>query len=148
MRLRWTPASADDLEAIADYLAGHFPNLARTTIRKIYETIGSLRSMPYRGRIGREEGTRELVIARLPYIIVYRIKGEAVEICTSIMGLDSGPEFAFLAGCRGGILLVQLKNSAIAAITVCCSSSRSSGKMGRARTSLAARSASGKLPSA
>src|SRR5271157_6603922 len=41
----------------------------------------------------------------------------------------------------------HLRNSAMALTTVCCSSSRSSGKMGRARTSRAARSASGKLPS-
>ncbi len=41
----------------------------------------------------------------------------------------------------------QLKNSAIAATTVCCSSSRNSGKIGNANTSFAARSVSGKLPS-
>jgi toxin ParE1/3/4 len=80
MRLRWTPAAADDLEAIAVYLARHFPSFTQTTIREIYETIATLRSMPHRGRIGREEGTRELVIARLPYIVVYRTKGDAVEI--------------------------------------------------------------------
>ena len=41
----------------------------------------------------------------------------------------------------------QLRNSAIAATTVCCSSSRNSGKIGNANTSFAARSVSGKLPS-
>jgi len=41
----------------------------------------------------------------------------------------------------------QPKNSPIAWTTLCCSSSRISGNMGRARTSRAARSASGKLPS-
>ena len=91
MRLRWTPASADDLEAIADYLVRHFPSFARTTIRQIHETIASLRSMPYRGRIGREEGTRELVIARLPYIVIYRIKGEAVEILHIYHGARQRP---------------------------------------------------------
>ena len=80
MRLRWTLAAADDLEAIADYLARHFPSFAANTIREITETIASLRSLPYRGRVGREEGTRELVIARLPYIVVYRVRNEAIEI--------------------------------------------------------------------
>ena len=80
MRIRWTPAAADDLEAIADYLAKHFPSFTQTTIREIYETIATLRSLPQRGRIGHEDGTRELVIARLPYIVVYRIKADAVEI--------------------------------------------------------------------
>jgi toxin ParE1/3/4 len=30
--------------------------------------------------MGREEGTRELVLSRLPYIVAYRLKEEAVEI--------------------------------------------------------------------
>ncbi len=47
--------------------------------------------MPYRGRIGREEGTRELVIARLPYIVIYRIKGEAVEILHIYHGARQRP---------------------------------------------------------
>jgi hypothetical protein len=47
----------------------------------------------------------------------------------------------------GDLSLTQLRNSAIAATTVCCSSSRSSGKMGSASTSRAARSASGNAPS-
>jgi len=45
------------------------------------------------------------------------------------------------------ILAFQLMKLAIAATTVSCSSSRSSGKMGSASTSWAARSATGKLPS-
>jgi toxin ParE1/3/4 len=80
MRLRWTPAAAGDLEAIADYLAENLPGFLQTTIREIYSAISTLRSMPHRGRIGREEGTRELVIARLPYIVVYRLKGDSVEV--------------------------------------------------------------------
>ncbi|MGA3263826.1 MAG: type II toxin-antitoxin system RelE/ParE family toxin [Terracidiphilus sp.] len=91
MRLRWTPAAADDLESIADYLAKHFPSFRRTTIREIYDTIATLRSLPNRGRIGREEGTRELVIARLPYIVVYRIKNDAAEILHLYHGAQQRP---------------------------------------------------------
>lgn len=80
MRLRWTPAAADDLEAIADYLAEHLPSHRETTIREIYNTVATLRSLPHRGRIGREQGTRALVIARLPYVVVYRIRNDAAEI--------------------------------------------------------------------
>jgi toxin ParE1/3/4 len=80
MRLRWTPAAADDLESIEDYLARHHPSIAQSTILEIYETIQTLRSVPFRGRPGREEGTRELVLPRLPYIVVYRIKESDVEV--------------------------------------------------------------------
>jgi toxin ParE1/3/4 len=91
MRIRWTLAAADDLEAIAAYLARHFPSFTESTIREIYDTIVSLRSLPHRGRIGREDGTRELVVARLPYIVVYRIKGDAVEILHIFHGARQRP---------------------------------------------------------
>jgi toxin ParE1/3/4 len=80
MRLRWTPATADDLESIQDYLAQHLPTFAQSTILEIYQTALTLRATPYRGRIGREEGTRELVLPRLPYIVVYRVKENDIEI--------------------------------------------------------------------
>jgi plasmid stabilization system protein ParE len=49
MRLRWTPAAAEDLESIGDYLGRHLPSFARSTIQEIYQTILTLRSTPYRG---------------------------------------------------------------------------------------------------
>jgi addiction module RelE/StbE family toxin len=80
MRLRWTPAAADDLESIDEYLTQHLPSFAQSTVVEIYQTILTLRSTPHRGRAGREEGTRELVLPRLPYIVVYRVKDNDVEI--------------------------------------------------------------------
>ena len=80
MRLRWTPAAADALETIADYLAQKIPSFEHATIRQIYEAIATLKSMPNRGRAGSEAGTRELVISRLPYIVVHRVRSDAVEI--------------------------------------------------------------------
>lgn len=91
MRMRWTPAAADDLESIWDYLTGHLPSLAQSTIHRIYETILTLRSTPFRGRPGREEGTRELVISRLPYIVVYRVKDSEVEILHIYHGAQHRP---------------------------------------------------------
>jgi toxin ParE1/3/4 len=50
-----------------------------------------LRSTPYRGSIGREEGTRELVLPRLPYIVVYRVKENDVEILHIYHGAQHRP---------------------------------------------------------
>jgi plasmid stabilization system protein ParE len=36
--------------------------------------------MAHRGRAGREEGTRELLFPPLPYVAVYRVKEESIEI--------------------------------------------------------------------
>jgi toxin ParE1/3/4 len=65
------------LEAIGDNLAKHLPSFAQSTISEIYQF---LRSTPNRGRAGRAEGTRELVLPRLPYIVVYRVTESDVEI--------------------------------------------------------------------
>jgi toxin ParE1/3/4 len=80
MRIRWTPAAAEDLEHIKEYLTEHLPEFAESTVLEIYEAVRSLKAMPRRGRVGRVEGTRELVLARLPYIVAYRLKEYSVEI--------------------------------------------------------------------
>jgi toxin ParE1/3/4 len=80
MRIRWTPAAAADLEHIKEYLTEHHPSWAQSTIVELYEAIRSLKLSPQRGRPGRVDGTRELVFPRLPYIAVYRVKGDAVEV--------------------------------------------------------------------
>lgn len=49
-------------------------------MRKLYETIRSLRGWPHRDRIGREEGTRELLFPPLPYIAVYRVEEQSIEV--------------------------------------------------------------------
>ncbi len=80
MRIRWTPAAAADLEHINDYLKEHHPQYREPTLRKMYATIQSLKQWPQRGRIGREEGTRELVFSSLPYLAVYRLKEQDIEV--------------------------------------------------------------------
>jgi toxin ParE1/3/4 len=51
----------------------------------------SLKASPHRGRIGREEGTRELVFTRLPYIVAYRIKEQTVEVLHIFHGAQDRP---------------------------------------------------------
>lgn len=80
MRLRWTPSAAADLEHILEYLQRRLPQFANPTVVRIYERIRSLKTTPFLGRPGIEEGTRELVLSPLPYIVVYRMKDEFVEI--------------------------------------------------------------------
>ncbi len=91
MRNRWTRAAAEDLEHIRSYLTEHSPQLAQSTILELYETICSLKTSPRRGRLGREEGTRELVLSRLPYIVAYRIKEQAVEVLHIFHGAQNRP---------------------------------------------------------
>jgi toxin ParE1/3/4 len=80
MRIRWTPAAAADLEHISNYLKERHPHYRQPTMRKLYEAIGSLKASPHRGRVGREDGTRELLFSPLPYIAVYPVKDQSVEV--------------------------------------------------------------------
>jgi toxin ParE1/3/4 len=80
MRIRWTPAAAADLQQISDYLTEHHPRYRAGTMRKVYAAIRSLKEWPHRGRVGCEEGTRELLFPPLPYIAVYRASEENIEV--------------------------------------------------------------------
>jgi toxin ParE1/3/4 len=80
MRLRWTPLAADDLESIYNYVSENHPTFAHSTAQLLYDTVRSLRRSPERGRLGVEPGMRELKLPRLPYIIVYRVTSEIVEV--------------------------------------------------------------------
>ena len=46
---------------------------------------------PLRGRPGRVNGTRELVISPLPYIVVYRIRENFIEIAKVLHGAQRWP---------------------------------------------------------
>ena len=91
MRLRWTAEAAADLEHIADYLFENAPGRAAELVREIYNAPSALLTFPYRGRPGKKEGTREFVLPRLPYIVVYQITGEVIHIARILHGAQKWP---------------------------------------------------------
>lgn len=81
MPIRWTSPAAADLWAISDYLdTQESPELARRVARTIYDAVETLAAFPEKGRVGREPGTRELVIQRYPYIVIYELQARTVDI--------------------------------------------------------------------
>jgi toxin ParE1/3/4 len=90
MKICWTPAAADDLQRISDYLKDHHPHYRQAIIRKEYAAIQSLRDWPHRGRLGREQGTRELLFPPLPYVAVYRVKEQSIEVLRIYHGAQGG----------------------------------------------------------
>jgi len=81
MEVRWSLAAAEDLERICDRIDHDSPAAARRVAKIIYEGCGRLAQFPASGRTSmRIPGRRELAFARLPYIAVYRILDDAVEI--------------------------------------------------------------------
>jgi len=73
-------AAADDLEGISDYLHLHHPSFAASTIQRLYDAAKSLREFPNTGRGGKKTGTRELVLAPLPYLMIYAVDDQSVHI--------------------------------------------------------------------
>ena len=54
--------------------------------------VDLLSDVPEMGRAGRIPGTRELVIPRLPYILVYRLTTSTVDILTILHASQRWPK--------------------------------------------------------
>lgn len=80
MRVRWDPKALERLEAEGEHIARDSPTIAAGVIARIFDAADNLAAHPLLGRQGRVTGTRELVIPRTSYIVVYRVRGEVVEI--------------------------------------------------------------------
>jgi toxin ParE1/3/4 len=91
MRVRWTTPAADDLYNIVRRIQRDSPDAAANIAESLYDGCGSLRKFPHLGRKGRIEGTRELVFSGLPYIVVYRIQDQIVEIMRIYHGAQDWP---------------------------------------------------------
>jgi toxin ParE1/3/4 len=80
MRVRWTTTAANDLAHIVDYIRKDNPAAARRVAQTIYQGIARLRKFPNVGRVGLAEDTRELVCSPLPYIAVYEVVDNQVQV--------------------------------------------------------------------
>ena len=92
MRLRWTRLAEADLDSIAEYIGQDSPvAAARVILELIDQTETLLTRHVAMGRPGRVVGTRELVIGKLPYIIPYRVRDDAIEILRVLHTARRGP---------------------------------------------------------
>lgn len=80
MKLRWTTPAVDELEAAQTYYHDLNPQAAHLLAQRIVHAAKGLRDHPNIGRPGLRENTREWVVSRTPYILIYRQTAGAVEI--------------------------------------------------------------------
>jgi toxin ParE1/3/4 len=80
MRVRWLRKTLLNLDQAASYIAKDNPKVAAEFVIHLRDSALMLGEQPNLGRVGRISGTRELVIANLPYILPYRVRNDAVEI--------------------------------------------------------------------
>lgn len=80
MRLRWTLIADIELLKLVAYV---YPCNGAAALRLYERTrnrVRQLEKLAYSGRPGRVSGTRELVIGKGPYIVVYTVEDDIVTI--------------------------------------------------------------------
>jgi toxin ParE1/3/4 len=93
MQLLWTPRARRQRHEAIEYIAQDNPGAALQQLDRIEEQTDMLLVHPELGRPGRKQGTRELVISRTPFIVVYRIKTKAqrIELLRLLHGSQQWP---------------------------------------------------------
>jgi addiction module RelE/StbE family toxin len=80
MKVVYRARARADLAAIHEYIHERSPKAAKDVVRRIRIAVARLQDFPSLGRPGRFPGVRELVVSGLPYIVVYRLEADRVEI--------------------------------------------------------------------
>ena len=92
MLVNWTTEAIADLKSLRSYIARDKPGAARGValhILKVAEIY--LAENPDMGDPGRVPGTRELVVSKTQYIVVYEVKNETIQILRLYRGSQQRP---------------------------------------------------------
>jgi len=91
MRVIWSERAVNNVDSVRIYLSERNSAAAVRTLREIRSTANGLTHMPLRGRPGRIADTRELVVQGTPYLIVYTVRADDVEIIAVVHGAQRWP---------------------------------------------------------
>jgi toxin ParE1/3/4 len=80
MRLVFDTKALADMEAIHEWISRDTPSIAREVVETVFGSIERPLLFPQMGRVGAVSGTREWVVPRLPYIVVYEVHDSADEL--------------------------------------------------------------------
>jgi len=94
MQVLWLDRAAADLAELFDYLLERNPGAALRVLSAIQGQVLMLGDHPGLGRPGRVPGTRELVVARTPYIVAYTVdhRVDAVIVLRVLHGARLWPD--------------------------------------------------------
>ena len=92
MKIVWTEPARQDLRDIFIYISEENPNAARRLLSEIKDRAILLQDNPFIGRMGRVDGTRELVITGTHYILPYRLKEQQIQILAVFHGARQWPD--------------------------------------------------------
>jgi len=80
VKLVWTREAVRDLVEARSYVEPDNPKAAAELSRRIVNAVERLIENPKVGREGRLHSTRELVVTRTHYLIIYRIYGKRIDL--------------------------------------------------------------------
>ena len=80
MKLVFDEKALVDLEGIYNWIANDNPTAAKAVVERVFASTEHLATFPQMGHAGRDEGTFEWVVPRLPYIVVYEIQADRDEV--------------------------------------------------------------------
>jgi plasmid stabilization system protein ParE len=79
-QLEWSLFAERGLEAVYDYIATDNPLAAENVVRHLLMEAAGLTAFPMVGHEGKRAGTRELVLSKYPYTLIYRLSANKVRI--------------------------------------------------------------------
>jgi addiction module RelE/StbE family toxin len=80
VKIAWLTSARHSLCLQLAYIGDDNPAAASRVRQRIHAAIQNLALFPDSGRPGEVAGTRELVVPGVPYLIVYRVRDDRVEI--------------------------------------------------------------------
>jgi plasmid stabilization system protein ParE len=80
VKIDWLITPRQSLRVHIAFIAAENPDAARRVRQRIHAAVSNLGRFPDAGRAGEVAGNRELLVPGLPYLIVYRVRCERVEI--------------------------------------------------------------------
>ncbi len=80
MKIRWTTPAVRQLTAVYEFIAAEDAGAAGRMVERIGEAVEVLGRHPRAGRKGRVPDTRELVVAGTPFVVVYYIEKNEVQV--------------------------------------------------------------------
>jgi addiction module RelE/StbE family toxin len=91
MRVSWTRPARRHLDEIGQFISRDNPRAAAEVVIRILDQVDALGEHPHLGRPGRFTGTRELVVNATPFIAVYRVSEQQVDVLAVFHGARRWP---------------------------------------------------------
>jgi toxin ParE1/3/4 len=91
VRVEWLPEAERNFATQIEWIAQRDPWAAINMGDAIQAAVARLADYPAMAPRGRVAGTRELVVVRTPYLVVYRIEAPAVVVLRVLHGAQRWP---------------------------------------------------------